>query len=140
MLYVICENQLLRKNIAGANTCWSHLLRGRPIFFLVRRWCNQGSLHCSLSLLSLLPSLMLGTRCFSGKLTQMVSHSFVVSIPFLRLPEVAFDHGRNPFPGLTFPQVLLTQEKTQEDTHHPYQDVTSPDTAASYHFFSLYHQ
>lgn len=57
----------------------------------------------------------------------MVSHSLMVSIPLLRLPEVAFGHGRNPFPGLTLPQVLLTQRKTQEDTHHPYQDVTSPD-------------
>lgn len=82
---------------------------------------------------------MFGTRGFSGKLTYLVSRSLVVSIPLLRLPEVAFDHGRNPFPGVTFPQVLLTQRKTQEDTRHPYQDVTSPDTAASHHFFSLYH-
>jgi len=83
---------------------------------------------------------MPGARGFSGKIAYVVSHSLMVSIPLLRLPVVAFDHGRNPFPGVTFPQVLLTQRKTQEDTHRPYQDVTSPDRASSHHFFSPYHR
>lgn len=110
------------------------MLHGKPIFFLVRGWCHQGPLHCLFSIHSLLSSLMLGTRGFSGKLTYVVSHSLMASIPLLRLPEVAFDHGRNPFLGVTFPQVVLTQWKTQKDICHPYQDITSPDSAASRHF------
>lgn len=82
---------------------------------------------------------MPGTRDFPAKLTSVVFHSLTVSIPFLRLSEVAVDHSTNPFAGATFPQVLLTQQKMQEVPHHPYQDVTSPDTDASHHFFNSYH-
>lgn len=82
---------------------------------------------------------MLGTRAFSGKLTSVVPCSLMVSIPLLGLPEVAFDRSTNSFAAVTFPQVLLTQQKMQEATHHPYQDGTSPDTDASDHFFSSYH-
>lgn len=89
--------------------------------------------------LFILHSLMLGIRDFPAKLTSVVFHSLMVSIPFLRLSEVAVDRSPNPFAGAVFLQVLLTQQKMQEVPHHPYQDVTSPDTDASHHFFNSYH-
>lgn len=102
------------KRLQSVNICWSHSHHGKIIFFLARRWGNQGPLHCLLFIVTLISSHLLGTSGFSRKLTYMVSHSLMLFIPLLRLPEVPFDRGRYPFPGITFPRCFWLKGKPRK--------------------------
>lgn len=101
------------KRLQSLNICWTILTPVRPYFSLQEGGVIKApftlSLHCHPYLL---PSAW--KDGFSGKLIYKVSHSLLLFISLLRLPEVAFDHGRYPFPGITFPRCFWLKGKPRK--------------------------